>query len=285
MRNKILSIVALLLVASLAACGGGAPDVDWTLNVGGAVSDPLALSYEDLAGMDQVELDEILMEKSTGEDTVGSWSGAPLAQILEQAGAPAEYASITAVASDGYAIEIPKDELPEAIVALKEEGEWIAETDPDHGPIRLVCPFTPANRWVFQLAEIQVNESTQGAGGIPDNAAFKITGSVENEIGWSEEKLRAMDTIDAESTNKDGETKTYTGVAMNDLLATASPQAGATTLVLVADDGYSAEVALAEVQACGDCIVSFRNQGGFSAVLPGFPGNVQVKGVVEIQVK
>jgi hypothetical protein len=31
--------------------------------------------------------------------------------------------------------------------------------------------------------------------------------------------------------------------------------------------------------------VSFRNQGGFSIVMPGYPGNMQVKGVVEIQVK
>jgi hypothetical protein len=52
-----------------------------------------------------------------------------------------------------------------------------------------------------------------------------------------------------------------------------------------ADDGYTAEVALADVKACQDCIVSFRKQGGFSTVLPGFPGNVQVKGVIEIQAK
>ena len=39
------------------------------------------------------------------------------------------------------------------------------------------------------------------------------------------------------------------------------------------------------IEACADCIVSFRNQGGFSIVAPGFPGNVQVKGVIEIQVK
>jgi hypothetical protein len=44
-------------------------------------------------------------------------------------------------------------------------------------------------------------------------------------------------------------------------------------------------VTLAEIQACTDCIVSFRNNGGFSTVLPGFPNNVQVKGVVEIQVR
>jgi tungstate transport system substrate-binding protein len=36
--------------------------------------------------------------------------------------------------------------------------------------------------------------------------------------------------------------------------------------------------------ACSDCIASFRSQGGFSTVLPGYAGNMQVKGVVEIQV-
>jgi len=122
-------------------------------------------------------------------------------------------------------------------------------------------------------------------GGIPANAALKITGNVTNEIGWTEEAVRAMDTIEAESTNKQGETKTYTGVPINALLELAGVQDGATTLTFVADDGYTAEVTLAEVQACQDCIVSFREQGGFSTVLPGFPGSLQVKGVIEIQVK
>ena len=53
----------------------------------------------------------------------------------------------------------------------------------------------------------------------------------------------------------------------------------------MADDGYTAEVPLADVLACADCIVSFRSKGGFSTVLPGFSGKAQVKGVVEIQVK
>jgi DMSO/TMAO reductase YedYZ molybdopterin-dependent catalytic subunit len=280
-KNKAILTVTLLLVLGLTACGGAAPEVDWTLGVGGAVSNPLALTYDELAEMPQTELDEILMEKSLGEDTTGSWSGVALAELLDQAGA-GEYVSITAVAGDGYAIEISKDELQDAIVALKENGEWIAEADPDHGPIRLVCPYTPANRWVFQLMDLQVNAE---AAGVPDDAAFKITGNVETEVGWTEEKIRSMDTIEAESTNKEGETSTYTGVRISDLLSKAGPQGDATTLVLVADDGYSAEVALVEIEACADCIVSFRNQGGFSIVAPGFPGNVQVKGVVEIQVK
>jgi hypothetical protein len=104
--------------------------------------------------------------------------------------------------------------------------------------------------------ELQVNAE---AAGVPDNAAFKITGNVE--------------------------TSTYTGVRISDLLSKAGPQDDATTVVFVVDDGYSAETTLAEIEACADCIVSFRNQGGLSIVAPDLPGNVQVKGVVEIQVK
>jgi DMSO/TMAO reductase YedYZ molybdopterin-dependent catalytic subunit len=280
MNRKSVLLVALLLVLVLAGCGG-APDVDWTLGVSGAVSNPLALSYAELAEMPQSDLSDILMEKSLGEDTTGDWSGVALDEILSQAGA-AEYVSITAVAGDGYAIEISKDELQDAIVALKENGEWIAESDPDHGPIRLVCPYTPANRWIFQLMELQVNTE---AAGVPNDAAFKITGMVETEVGWTEEKIRSMDAIEAESTNKEGETSTYTGVRISDLLSKAGPTGEATTLVFIADDGYSAEVPLADIEACADCIVSFRNQGGFSIIAPGFEGSVQVKGVVEIQVQ
>ena len=281
MRNKVVVTMTLLLVLGLAACGGGAPEVDWTLGVSGAVSNPLSLSFADLADMPQTDLSDILMEKSLGEDTTGDWSGVTLDKILAEAGA-GEYVSITAVAGDGYAIEISKDELQDAIVALKENGEWIAEADPDHGPIRLVCPLTPANRWVFQLMELQVNAQ---AAGVPDDAALKITGDVKTEVGWTEEKIRSMDTIEAQSTDKSGETSTYTGVRISDLLSKADPNDGAATVVFVADDGYSAEVPLAEVEACADCIVAFSNQGGFRIVAPDLPGNVQVKGVVEIQVK
>jgi tungstate transport system substrate-binding protein len=122
-------------------------------------------------------------------------------------------------------------------------------------------------------------------GDVSAEVALRITGKVEGQIGWSEEEVRAMDTIESESTNKEGQASTYTGVPINTLLEMAGLQADAATLVYVADDGYTAEVPLSDVQACEDCIVSFRNQGGFSIVMPGFPDNVQVKGVIEIQVQ
>ena len=122
-------------------------------------------------------------------------------------------------------------------------------------------------------------------GGVPEDAALKITGNVKNEVGWTEDEIRAMDTMEAESTNKDGETSTYTGVSIMTLLEKAGVNSDAMTVTYVADDGYTADVTLEEVQGCADCIVSFRNQGGFSIVMPGFSNKAQVKGVVEIQVK
>ncbi len=97
------------------------------------------------------------MAKSVGEDEVTSWSGVELSSLLSETGA-ADFATITVIAVDGYAIEISANELSDAIIALKDSGEWIAEVSPDKGPIRLVTPDTPANRWVFQVIEIQVNQ-------------------------------------------------------------------------------------------------------------------------------
>ena len=135
---------------------------------------------------------------------------------------------------------------------------------------------------LFVLALLMTACSSGGGGG---DVALKVTGSVAKEQAWTEAQVKGMDTMEAVSTNKDGETSTYTGVLITDLLTAAQPNADATTVVFVADDGYTAEVTLEELNACADCIVSFRNQGGFSTVLPGFSSKLQVKGVIEIQVK
>ncbi|MBN1260254.1 MAG: molybdopterin-dependent oxidoreductase [Anaerolineae bacterium] len=143
----------VILTLVLTACGG-APNVDWDLIISG--EGDLTLSYAELAKMPQTDLTDILMQKSLGEDETGSWSGVPVDAIFEQAGV-GDFTSVTAIAGDGYAIEITKDELQDAIVALQKDGDWITNAEPDKGPIRIVCPETPANRWVFQLQELQVN--------------------------------------------------------------------------------------------------------------------------------
>jgi DMSO/TMAO reductase YedYZ molybdopterin-dependent catalytic subunit len=153
-RKKSLIWLSLLIVPLLlSACG--APNVDWELSIMGEVSNPTTFSYKNLADMPQVDLNDVYMEKSRGEDEVRSFSGVELSLLLEEAGAPEDFSSITAYAVDGYAIDIPRDEVVDGIVALKDGGEWMA--DSDEGPIRLVFPTTPANRWIYQVTEIVVN--------------------------------------------------------------------------------------------------------------------------------
>lgn len=156
LSKKIPWLVFFACAVFLTACG--APNVDWELAISGDVSNPSTFTFQELAKMEQVDLNDVLMEKSRGEDEVRSFSGVPLAALLETAGAPEDFSTITAKAADGYAIEITRDEMIDGIVALRQSDKWIVDEDPGAGPIRLVFPETPANRWVFQVNEIVVNQ-------------------------------------------------------------------------------------------------------------------------------
>jgi DMSO/TMAO reductase YedYZ molybdopterin-dependent catalytic subunit len=154
-ETKLLSIF-LSLVIVLTACTSH-PNVDWKLKISGNVNNPLALSYANLASMPQKELKDILMQKTTSEDTVNTWVGVPLDDIATKAGADPNYITILARGDDDYEMVISKNELKGAIIALKMDGNWIAEKDKMHGPIRLVCPDTPASKWIYAIVEIQFN--------------------------------------------------------------------------------------------------------------------------------
>jgi DMSO/TMAO reductase YedYZ molybdopterin-dependent catalytic subunit len=154
--NLVCFVLLIILSAALTACSS-APNVDWELAVTGEVDNPTVFTFAELADLPQVDVNDVLMEKSRGEDEIRSFSGVELAVILEMAGAAEDFSSITAIAADGYAIEITPDELVDGIVALKDGSDWIVKSDPNAGPIRLVFPTTPANRWVFQINEIVVN--------------------------------------------------------------------------------------------------------------------------------
>jgi tungstate transport system substrate-binding protein len=127
-------------------------------------------------------------------------------------------------------------------------------------------------------------QAAKPAGGreMPADAALKITG-IATPMGWTLDQLGALDTLDVPYTNKKGETTTYTGVLLADLLNMAGVQSAA-TLTLVAGDGYTVDTTMADVQGCADCIVAFDN-GSLRAVMPPFGSGFQVKDLREIQVK
>jgi len=158
MKKHFVPLVLLIVLFTLllTSCGTPAPTVDWEVSVTGAVSKPLTLSYKDLTKRDQVTLEQLLMQKSHGEDQINTWEGPALAAILEEAGASSNAVSLICTAADGYAKEIPMADLVDSIIALKMDGKWIAGEE--KGPIRLVVPSQPSDRWLFQLTSIEVVE-------------------------------------------------------------------------------------------------------------------------------
>lgn len=284
-KIQLVFVLGLALSLALAACGPAAPEpapvveapaeeapaeeapaAGPALAVTGLVGQELALTVADLEGMGVVTLTAEHPKNGPTE-----YSGVPLSAVLEMAGIGEGAGALAVTASDGYSAEVPLADAQACADCL------IAIED---GALNMVMPGMSSKAWVKDVTTLELV-----AGEMAEAPALKVTGAVAGEQAWSEEQVKALDTLDVESTNKDGETSTYTGVLITDLLALAAPNADATTVVFVADDGYTAEISLEELNACTDCIVSFRNQGGFSTVLPGFPGNLQVKGVVEIQVK
>jgi hypothetical protein len=114
---------------------------------------------------------------------------------------------------------------------------------------------------------------------------LQVSGVVSTETGFSEQDLRDLGTQDVQFTEKSGDVSTYTGVLIMDVLEEAGLNADASAIVFVADDGYEAEATMEEVQGCANCIVAIQDDGGLRVVMPDFSGKLQVKGLVEIQVK
>lgn len=161
MRTKyflpIIIVLGVLTIFLILTILPNHPRVDWKISIDGDIDQAVEITYADLAQMPQTELKDILMEKTTSEDTIDSWSGPLLTDIVSKVGASLNFSSILVKADDGYEAVLIKSELEGAIMALKKDGEWIAEVDMAHGPIRLVCPKTPANKWVYAIIEIQLN--------------------------------------------------------------------------------------------------------------------------------
>ena len=111
-----------------------------------------------------------------------------------------------------------------------------------------------------------------------------LTLSGAAEASWTADDLKAMNQTSADYTDKDGNTTTYSGVLISDLLAAAGV-ADYAKLTLIASDDYSAEVTKDELSACTGCIVAFSDDGSLRSVMPDFSGKQNVKNLVEISVE
>ncbi|MEN6478024.1 MAG: substrate-binding domain-containing protein [Anaerolineales bacterium] len=124
-------------------------------------------------------------------------------------------------------------------------------------------------------------DAHQGTGTV----ALKASGKVAMTTGWTLAQLKAMDMVKAEVENKSGTIDVFEGVPLVDLLAALEPAADATTVVLVASDGFTAEVPLADVEACPTCVVAPQEDGTLRAAMPGMSSKFQVKDLTELRIE
>ena len=80
---------------------------------------------------------------------------------------------------------------------------------------------------------------------------------MEQELALNEADLRALEVVKITAEHPKKGMTDYEGVRLNALLDLAEVKPEAKKLVLTADDGFVAEVFLAEVQSCADCLVAF----------------------------
>jgi len=105
-----------------------------------------------------------------------------------------------------------------------------------------------------------------------------LTGAVEQEVTLPETVLRALKVtkITAEHPKK-GEME-FEGVLLSDLFALAKPKPEATTVVVTASDGYSVEIALADILNCPKCLLAFTDETGvYQLVMPDLESSTWVK--------
>lgn len=255
-RLIFLSLIVVALVASGCTGRGATPTLvpptstpaagAPVLDVGGE-----AMTMADLEGLPEVEVE--------AEGT--SYTGVRIVDVLEAAGA-AGAGSIELVASDGYSAELAVADLDDRSILAFD----------DDGTIDAVLPGQSKGGWVKDTVTITVTSSgDQDAAGEGEatDAAINICGKP-----FTLADLEGMDEVEIEA-----EGTTYSGVAILDLLS----QAGggeAESISLIASDGYSADVAVADLDE--DSILAFDEDDTVDAVIPSLGKGSWVKETVEI---
>ena len=132
----------------------------WTLRVHGMVDRDITLDFDQLLARPMIERDVTLacVSNEVGGPYVGNarWIGAPLADLLREAGVHAEASQIVSRSADGFTIGTPTAvamDGRDAMLAVSMNGEPLPL---EHGfPVRMVVPglygYVSATKWLVDL--------------------------------------------------------------------------------------------------------------------------------------
>lgn len=129
---------------------------DWDLTIGGAVRQPLALTYESLHLLATGEVQAVL-DCTGGWYTEQHWQGIPLSELLERVTPKATARGVVVESVTGYRRRFPLDEARDYLLAISVANRRLSH---GHGfPLRLVAPDRRGFEWVKWVTHIEVIES------------------------------------------------------------------------------------------------------------------------------
>lgn len=285
---------------------------DWVVDFVGAIDEPM-----DRATFESGAADDC--HKRVWVDGDGKeWEGIPLYYLIGRVDdevkhgddayrddlAKAGY-TIDLVSADGYTVTLDSYTVmrdDDIILAYLVDGEPLSGDD---FPLRLVGPDLTKKQMVGGIVKVQLNfeaadekvteeaaeesateapVSEEPAIVGPQNASFVIKGLADGEKALTMQDLLAMAVVNLNITHPKGDQIDVTGVLMKDLLGVLTIPEGATTVSLIASDGYSSEVPLAEVMACETCLVGWDDKI-LRTYMPGFESSSWVKDLAVIEIK
>ena len=128
--------------------------------------------------------------------------------------------------------------------------------------------------------------STTGdkSGAAATAAPLEITGLVNKSVKLTAADLKKLKQVSVKATDKGGSEQSYTGAAIADVLKLATVKSTAKTVTFIGGDGYSKNIALADLNAANGVIVIDEN-GAFRNILPTQAPGFWIKGLVRIDVK
>ena len=109
-----------------------------------------------------------------------------------------------------------------------------------------------------------------------------VSGAVDNTLELTQADLEDLGVEELTLEHPRNGAQPYEGVRLSAILGEAS--ANGTMVKFVASDGYEYEIAVADLDACEDCIVAITDEG-LNLAMPGMEGKAWVKDIVTIEVQ
>lgn len=147
MKKLSFIIIALLVAAGIAGCGGEDPvESAWEVTIGEKV-----VAIEDIREMATVTIEA---EK---KDETHSYTGVRLSVLLTEAGIT-DFESLTLEAEDGYSYVVSREEAlsDNSILAYMVDGEDLKEEKST--PVMFVSSVTSSQAWVGKLKNIRIDQ-------------------------------------------------------------------------------------------------------------------------------